>query len=282
MDAAFERLGPLRKVLKGLLTDPLANYLPASWLRGLLEAGRSELAAANWAEPGGWRSMVISYDGRPRQLADRILVSSGVVSMALRNRFRLASRLLRQFIDSAPSSTHVLCLGAGPGWIIMDAMASASTPCEATLVDLNPDAFEAGRELARTQGLENRVRFIQGDVRQHIGQMLERPPDVVKMIGICEYLTDKQIVDIAMALAEVMPVGAPIVLNNITRRHGNDRFLRRVLGLHMIYRSVKELAALMRKAGFGGFQVHPEPLGVYNVIIVCRQGNGVERATTDA
>ena len=65
MDIAFERLSLTRRLMKRALIDPLSNYLPASWLRALLRFGKSELAASNWTDPGGWRSMVISYDGAP-------------------------------------------------------------------------------------------------------------------------------------------------------------------------------------------------------------------------
>lgn len=281
MDEAFERLGPFRRVLKRALTDPTVNYFPAGLMRGLLRFSRSELAAANWAEPGGWRSMVISYKGEARQVADRLLLRSSTVSMALRNRFRLTCGLLRGFIESLPPPVHVLCLGAGPGQIVLQAMASASVPSDATLVDLNPEAFEFGRALAAKHGLQDRVRFIEGDVRD-VRQMLAYPPAVVKMIGICEYLTCQQVFDIAAAVAEVMPAGAPIVLNNVTRRHGNDRFLRHVFGLHLIYRSVEELVALLEPAGFGGFEVHDEPLGVYSVVVGYRQGRAGERTGVHA
>jgi len=266
VDDQFERLGAARRLIKGVLTDPVGNYLPAPWLKGLLRLGKSELAAANWADPGGWRSMVISYDGRPTQIADKILVHGGTLSMALRNRLRLASRLLTSLINTAEPPARALCLGAGPGCIILRAMAQADVPCDATLVDLNANAFAYGRELARRYGLSERVRYVQGDVRD-IGKMLDYPPSVVKMIGICEYLDDSQIVEIATRLAEVMPAGAPIVMNNITHKHGSDRFCRRVLGLHMNHRDVGQLTALMSMAGFGRFSVHDEPLGVYSVIV---------------
>ncbi|MFW6155274.1 MAG: SAM-dependent methyltransferase [Planctomycetota bacterium] len=266
MDNAFERLGAGRRLLKRLVTDPVGNHLPAPWLKGLLRLGKSDLAAANWADPGGWRSMVISYDGAPTQIADKILVHGGTLSMALRNRLRLASDLLARLINTAEPPVHALCLGAGPGCIILRAMARADVPCEATLVDLNADAFAYGRDLARGYGLSDRVRYVRGDVRD-VGKMLDSPPSVVKMIGICEYLDDAQIVEIATRLADVLPPGAPIVMNNITHRHGSDRFCRRVLGLHMYHRSVEQLAALMTMAGFGRFSVHDEPLGVYSVIV---------------
>ena len=91
------------------------------------------------------------------------------------------------------------------------------------------------------------------------------------MLGICEYLTDEQIVEIASAVATIMPPRAPIVFNSISRAHNNDRFFRGVLGLHMNHRSVKEIESLMARAGFGQFHAAPEPTGVYNVILARKE-----------
>jgi len=268
VDIAFERHGLVRRLLRAAVLNPLANYMPAGVLKGLLRFGRSELAAVNWTDPGGWRSMVISYDGRPRQIADKLLVNGGTMSMALRNRRRLAGALLARLIDSADHEpVHVLCLGAGPGQIIMDAMCRARRKAVATLVDLNSDPFDYGRRRAEQLGLSDRVRFVQRDIRHGLSDLLEHLPDVVKMLGICEYLTDEQIVEVAAAAAEVMPAGAAIVFNSLSKAHGNDRFFRRVFGLHMNHRDPRQLQQLMGRAGFGDFDSIGEPLGVYHVIV---------------
>jgi predicted RNA methylase len=266
----FERHSAAKRLLKAALINPMANYLPAGLLRAMLRFGESELAAANWSDPGGWRSMVISYNGSPKQIADKLMVEGGTIPMALRNRRRLGSRVLARLIDSAASNpAHVLCLGAGPGHIIMDAMSQAKSDAVATLVDLESEAFEYGREQAERLGLAEKVRYIESDAR-HVKRFLDRPPDMVKMLGICEYLDDHHIVDIATAAAEVMPPGATIVFNSLSKAHGTDRFFRRVFGLHMIHRSPHELQSLMQQAGFDDFNSIGEPLGVYHVIVGCR------------
>jgi hypothetical protein len=263
----FERHGPLRRALKGGIINPLANYLPGGLLRGLLKFGKSELAASNWADPGGWRSMVISYNGQAHKLADRILIKGGTMPMALRNRRLLASRILAELIEQAHNQpAYVLCLGAGPGHIIIDAILQSGCTAKALLVDLNADAFEYGKALADAAGLAKNVNFVQADVRQ-VGNMLAQPPDITKMLGICEYLTDEQIVAIAGALAAVMPSGAPIVFNTLSLAHGTDRFFRRVFGLKMIHRGARQLGALFEQAGFGGFTAEGEPLGVYEIVV---------------
>ncbi len=263
----FERHGPVRRFFKAALFNPFANYMPAGVMRWMLKVTASELAASNWADPGGWRSMVISYEGKPRQIADKILVGAGAVPTALRNRRRLSGRLLVGLIDSSTSdNVHVLCLGAGPGITVIDALTDSTRQAHATLVDISPDAFDYGCTLAAEKGVVDHVRYVLGDVR-NIDELLETPPDLVTMIGICEYLTDEQISEIAKAAAGVMPAGTAILFNSISKAHGTDRFFRRVFGLHMNHRSVEHLQSLLGEAGFGDFQAVREPLGVYHVVI---------------
>jgi len=236
-------------------------------MKKMLRDDQSVLALSNWRDPGGWRSMVISYE--PSQCVrtwDKLLVKGGTMPMALRNRRKLATRLIAGLLDeSRHRPAHVLCLGAGPGHIITDAMLQAQkNDTHATLVDISNDAFEYGKELAAGKELTQRVRFIQGDVRE---VRVEDRVDVVKMIGICEYLTDGQLLDIARALQKIMPVGAAMVFNSISDAHGTDRFFRRVFGLNMTYRTPQELTKIFSKAGFGEFRVFAEPLGVYTVSV---------------
>ncbi len=274
-DLEFERIGPIKRVLKRALLNPLVNYIPAGAMKAALRFGKSELAQCNWNDPGGWKSMVISYHGKPKQIADKFLVNGGAMSMALRNRRILAGRLLARLIEQADGQSdvpvHALCLGAGPGRIIIDALLEAPESSHATLVDISSDAFDYGRELAESCGVADRVKYVKGDVRD-VQEVLDPPPVVVKMIGICEYLTDEQIVDIVKSLSQVMAPGGAVVFNSISTAHGTDRFFRRVMGLHMIHRSDEELSALFAQAGFADFVSIPEPLNVYHVIVTRLSG----------
>ena len=274
---AFERSGPLRRMLKAAVINPLANYFPAVVQRAFFRCLRSELAAANWADPGGLKSMVICYQDQAenKRLADKLLCALGTIPMALRNRRKLATRVLARLIASADHEpVEVLCLGAGPGHVVHDAIRECRKRARATLVDLSGDAFDHGRRLAAECGTDGHVRFIQGDVR-HVRSMLDRPPDIVQMMGICEYLDDAHIRDIAGAVAEVMPQGSCVMFNSLSAAHGTDRFFRRVFGLRLSHRTPQQLSDLMRPAGFNHFVALPEPLGVYHVIIGRKTSDGV-------
>lgn len=272
-DIQFEKVGPVSRLFKACLVNPLANYMPAGLLRWLLKITKSRLAEANWSDPGGWQSMVISYDGQPTQWADKVLVGSGSIPTALRNRRVLAAMIIARLIEQSPSKpAEVLCVGAGPGQIIMDAMAQAKADSRATLVDLSSAAHAYAQASAAKRGLDRRMRFITGDVkniRELVGAYYK--PDVVKMIGICEYLNDEHLIRVAKALASVMPTQSPVVFNSLSESHGTDRFFRRVFGLHMIHRSEDHLQEIMSSAGFGQFVSWLEPLGVYKVIVARRR-----------
>ena len=112
------------------------------------------------------------------------------------------------------------------------------------------------------------VRFIAG----HSG--LFEVHDVIKMLGICEYLLDHEIVAIAGAVGRLMPAHGAIIFNSLSEAHGTDRFFRRVFGLHVTYRSPQQLCDLMGRAGIGEFRVHRVPVGVYHVIVGRKGGSG--------
>lgn len=266
-DLEFERSGILRQVLRRAVVNPLANYFPARITRFALWLLGSELARENWRDPGGWKSMVISYQHRRDRLADKLLCSLGTMPKALRNRRRLAGRILARLIDQIEDEpVHVLCLGAGPGHVIHDALSQSRRTAHATLVDLSSEAFEYGRRLAAEKGTSDRIRFVLGDVRQVVGS-LDRPPHILKMLGICEYLTDDQLADMVGKVSRRMPAGSAVVFNSLSDAHGTDLFFRNVLGLKMIHRSPEHLQRLISGAGFGDFAAVPEPMGVYHVIV---------------
>lgn len=272
LDLDYERVGPLRHALKKAVAEPMVNWiLPASLVRWILRVTRSEMAQASWADPGGWKSMILSYRDDCPQIADKFLTRLGSMPMALRNRRKLASECIRRLIaERGDGRVNIVCLGAGPGMIVMDAMQKSAHPdCHAFLIDLNTDSFQFGRSLAAERKLADRVRFIHGDVT-HYRKLCDVQPHIVKMIGICEYLPDEVIRDIASAISEVMPPGGSLVANSLTRRHGTDRFFRRVFDLHMTHRPAERISELLADAGIATEHVFTEPLGVYDVL-VCRK-----------
>jgi hypothetical protein len=75
-DLGLERVSGARRVFKRALVNPLANHLPPGLVKAVLRFTKSQLAAANWKDPGGWKSMVLCYNGRCVKPVDRLLVAA--------------------------------------------------------------------------------------------------------------------------------------------------------------------------------------------------------------
>jgi len=263
----LEALSPLPRAFKTAVINPFANYMPAGLIRRcslrqertgpgqlerprrLAEHGRQlqrQMPSDRRQDPGQWRHHA---DGaaQPQTLGSTPVSRSD----------RFGARVGRP--EGACS-----VFGAGPGQIILDALAQARREAHATLVDLSADAFEYGMSLARQRGLDSRVRYIQADVRD-LPSYLDRPPHVVKMMGILEYLTDEQILQIAGAT----PHHARFDRHRLqlaVHGHGTDRFFRRVFGLHMTYRSPEHVHASWPRPGSDNSRSIRNPW-VFHVIV---------------
>ncbi len=253
---------------KRVLFDTIINNLPSPFLRAL-----SDLSGV---EPGAWSAMVASYDEGPSTLVDKVLLRGNVLSMALRNRKKLASEAIVEIIDTARAEpAHTLCLGAGPGHIILDAMTRADSPSEATLVDRSAEAVHYGRRISADLGLEEQVTYVLADVRRpSVYAAIDQRVDLIKMIGICEYLTDGEIVSTIGQIGRMMDEGGAVVTNSFTTAHGLERCFQR-LGFEMRYRSDEHMSALLALAGFKVRHLRPEPLGIYSVVVAHKVGPAV-------
>ena len=272
-DEVFERLSTPQKLSKAVILNPLVNYvLPRSVLKHLLHKSGSPLAVSSMEEPGGWRSMVIAYENaEPINLIDRMVMRMSSFPMGLRNRKRLSVKILRELMDQRREPTNLVAIGAGAAHNVQESMhLCVHNGISAYCIDLNPDAFELGRRKAESLGLSDRVHFIHGNALD-IRKLVRVTPHLVVCIGILEYLTDEQIIDIFKVMNEASPKDAFLLANSISKAHGTDRFLRRVFNLHLHYRSQERVEELMVSAGYKPFRKEREPMGIYS-IVVARKG----------
>jgi len=266
----LERMAWHIRLLRTVAVNPYVNFAMTrkSFMR-LMKRRPSELGIASIEDPGGWRSMRAAYENKPgRNWADRAMVRYGVFPMALRNRKRISAQLLAALIDDFKTDhVHLVAVGAGGGNNVLEAMAAARNKnAKACLIDLNAGAFDYGREVAERYGLTDCVRFVQGDACQ-IDTLVDYDPELVTLIGIIEYIADDGLLKLLAAMYEAMDHGGYVLVNSISKRHGMDRFLRRVFRLHLTYRSADDVEALLRQAGFAPCHRQAEPLGVYNLLI---------------
>lgn len=270
--SAVQRLGYL-------ITNPSKNFLlPAAWLKRLLGRSHSPLVQESFRRPGGWRSMEYVYrNDPPVDWIDRQALRDNPLSMAARNRRLIVRQMLISEIQrfAAQGPVSLLGVGAGPGWHIQSALASAGVPIsqmQAYLIDVDADAFPKGRQLAAAFHLDQTVHFLQGDARQVKSILPDVPIQIAKLVGIIEYLNDEELRSLLSAIREVMPVGGVLITHGLVDRYGIRWFLSRVFGLRHQVRNARQLTRLLAESGFEVTQCEYEPTGIHPIVRAVRVG----------
>ncbi len=265
----FESPKKSSKIAKKFFVNPLINYLPKRFLLWLFSKTKSPLLKECLVKAGSWKTMRISYENRPHvDLMDKFFLTFGSFPMALRNRKRLVAKKLTACIAAHEERPlHIMGVGAGSGSNTIEALKTLKDEkIYAKLLDLASDAFEYGKSLAKEAGLpDGQVTFIQGNALE-LEKHLDFTPHIVKLVGIIEYLTDEQVQELFDLAYRVLPEKGSVVVNAISNKHGNDRFVRRVFNLHLNYRTPQKIIGMLTQSGFSNFLPEREPLKVYHVI----------------
>ena len=273
---AYEVLPWTNHALK-LLFDPYRNWLlPARLLKWIVRKSRSPLVAETLRRPGSWQSMKIVYANEPPVDAiDRMAVRYNTISMATRNRRKLVTAKLAEIFATMSAESHisVVGVGAGPGLHVQDAICRAGlkpTQVDAYLIDRDSDAFEYGQQCARERGLEQSVHFVQGDAREIRRVLPAVSPNIVKIVGLLEYLTDDQATELFSAMFEVMAENGRLLTHGMVDRFKAARFVARTFGLHHVHRTAEDVSKLLRSVGFREIETFEAPLRIYPVLIAKR------------
>jgi hypothetical protein len=256
-----------------LLANPWKNFLlPAGWLRKRLRCSRSPLVAESFVRPGGWRSMEIIYrNAEPVDWFDRQALRDNPISMAARNRCRVITRKIADLIArcGAPSPVSIVGVGAGPGRHVQTAIVESGIDparVSAYLIDLDDDAFEYGRLLAARLEISRCVSFLKGDARRLREVLPAVAADIVKVVGLAEYLTDAQLVEMLRALREILAPGGSLITHGLVDAHGTGPFLARMFNLRLVQRNERQMRALLQSAGYRVTDCIVEPVGIYPIL----------------
>ncbi len=256
---------------------PLKNVLlPAGWLRRLVARSASPLAAESLVRPGGWRAMEITYrNNEPVDWFDRQALRHTPTSMASRNRLKLiVPRLAAEIVRHARAGeVTILGVGAGPGRHVQSAIVeSGIDPARVTawLIDRDDDAFAYGRSLAARLEISRSIKFLKGDARKIRETLPNVSAQIVKVVGLAEYLTDAQLLELFVALRRVMAPDGALITHGFVDVHRNGPFLARIFDLHHIQRDERQMTALLTAAGFNVRECLVEPVGMFPIITAMR------------
>lgn len=275
----FETLPAVMRYLNRWVGNPLRNrWIPASALRWLLARSLSPLVRESLLRPGGWRSMELVYaNAGPVDWFDYQALKLNPVSIAARNRRRYVTFKLRSLIEecAAESGTvRIAGVGSGPGLHVQQAIADTDVDAariEALLIDLDDSAFDFGRARARELGIERSVRFVKGDARKLNDVLARLRPQIVKLIGLIEYLSDDEVCGLLRSLHACMPVGGTVLTHGLVDAHNTGPFLERAFGLRHVQRDENQVRALLHGAGFQPVGCFVEPLGIYPIVTAVRE-----------
>jgi len=266
----YEDFHFIGKLLKKTIFNPFINHiLPPQLLKNVLKGSKSELAQESLISPGSWVSMQICYDNRPaKDIIDTIVLKLGSFPVGLRNRKKLATAELTKLIHTYKGKNKILIVGIGAGLAVnaLEAMAASDLKnVYGYFVDLDEKTIEPGMEIAANMGLADRVKFIKGNAI-HLEQYIPENAHILKLIGIIEYLTDDQVLEILKVGYHNLAEDGSVYTHSIEPVHGIDPFLRKVFNLHLNYRSKDHVISLLNQTGFKIVNVSREPLGIYHMI----------------
>ncbi len=268
----YEVYSPGQSIIK-LLSDPWKNWLlPTSWLIKLTTLSRSRLIEETRRNPGSWKSMEIVYENlAPVDWLDRMALCDNPISMAVRNRRKFVVAELTKLISQLPSDSTVnlLGVGAGPGLQAQEAILRSRISLNrirAVFIDRDDTAFAHGKTLATERGIADCLTYIQGDVRDALHTIPDIRFDIVKLVGIIEYLSDETVVELCSTIRKRMKPSATILTHGIVDAHRAMPFLQRVFGLHHIQRDGEQVKELLRAAGFEDLSLTLLPMNVYPMV----------------
>jgi cyclopropane fatty-acyl-phospholipid synthase-like methyltransferase len=220
--------------------------------------------------------MEITYrNSEPVDWFDRQALRHTPTSMASRNRLKLiVPRLAAQIVRHAQAgNVTILGVGAGPGRHVQSAIVeSGIDPARVTawLIDRDDDAFAYGRSLAARLEISRSIKFLKGDARRIRETLPNVSAQIVKVVGLAEYLTDSQLLELFVALRRVLARDGSMITHGFVDVHRNGPFLARTFDLRHIQRDERQMTALLKAAGFKVHECLVEPVGMFPIITAMR------------
>lgn len=267
----LESNSALDRVLKRFVINPILNYgFNPRVIDFFKWASRNPIIRNLNDGPGSWKSMLAHYES-PRGFFDRLLNRFISFPRALRNRSKLVVDALSQLMESygKEAPLHLVGIGSGSGSNLLAAAEKTRSKIqsmEAQLFDLNEEALKFGHQKSCKMGFQNEIRFVHCEANE-VESKIAKPPQIVEMIGLIEYLSDPQIIRLFDSVRRFRHPSSSLVISSMEDRHGIRRFLDRTLDFRIEHRSPRKLVQLLSEFGYKNFNIFPEPLGLFNVIV---------------
>lgn len=199
---------------------------------------------------------------------------------SIRNRLILVKKELNQLVRETAKHknvVHVLSIGSGSARSVLETIAlfnGGSPQIKALLIDMDQSAIEFSKALAHELGINGCATRLTGNFFRLERDAAEFNPEIVELVGLLDYLTDRQVVVLLGKVHRLLVPGGYLVTGNITP-NSEMAFVTKGINWPMTYRTPEELHRLLVEAGFSAqtIKIEQEPLRVHTLAIAQKLPN---------
>ena len=142
---------------------------------------------------------------------------------------------------------------------------------EIYFLDKNPMALEYSRELVISNGIDKRMcHWIEGTAGSYLKEAVKNGEkfDLIEMVGLLDYFDNQKTLELFKLIFTVLSKSGVLVTANIN--HNKEiKFITKVIGWPMYYKTPDELSGLLVLAGFKDEKLiaYTEPFEIHTVVV---------------
>lgn len=280
----FEVNSLSKKVINFFLI-PLLNVLPASTRTVLKKTHESANDIIQHATTH--KALEILYGHSKAKLSGSITQRffkkvwlSTNNSKAVRNRLKLVKRELnlqiRNLLNKSRPTIRIVSVASGSSRAIIETVEKIDfgKNCDlmVTFVDKNQEAVLYSKNLAAKSKYLEKFKWSHDSAGNFFrSQDLSHKFNIVEMVGLIDYFSDEKATKIFTQIYNSLEVGGALITANIAD-NSERPFVSKAVGWKMIYRTDKELAALLCRSGFSenSLRLFYEPLKIHVLAVAIK------------
>jgi len=193
---------------------------------------------------------------------------------AVRNRLKLAQKKIQeifQTISQDKKKINILTLGAGSARGIINSIKKIKinlSNLKIVAVDKSPMAIEDSKKFAKEHKVDNLISWINDDVKNLDKFIGDYNPNLIEMIGLLDYFTDEEAVEIVKKIYGILPENGYFVTCNV-KDNPERNFVTNIVKWPLIYKDEKNLMDIMLNSGFkpSNIEIISEPLKIHLLIV---------------
>ena len=167
----------------------------------------------------------------------------------------LMQRTLMQIVKNSPAGepVQIASLASGAAAELLNLCeASEAAAVRATCVDIDSQALLALARRAERGALAERMTFVQGNaVPSGTDGVSLQPQHAIYALGLCEYLSDEQILALLNRSFESLIAGGAVVITNLASSNPDRELMEHVLDWKAIHRTADDIRGLFANTLFG-------------------------------